>query len=129
MIIGIGINLRNAKDFETTLANQAIQQVSALDQLMPQNSSLPDIEFLWLKLIESLERHLSHFDRIGFAEYQSQWERWDAFRDQKVVISGSNNEAIYGIAKGIDSLGALLLKQDHQTTAIHAGDVSLRVQS
>ena len=129
MIIGIGINLRNAKDFETNLANQSTQQVSALDQLIPQTASLPDVEFLWLKLIESLERHLSHFDRQGFAEYQNQWERWDAFRDQKVVISGANKESIHGVAKGIDHNGALLLQQDKQTISIHAGDVSLRIQS
>ena len=129
MIIGIGMNLRNAQDFETNLAKQATQQVSALDQLIPQTLSIPDVEFLWLKLIESLERHLSHFDRQGFSEYQNQWERWDAFRDQKVVISGTNKEPIHGVAKGIDHNGVLLLQQDTHIIPIHAGDVSLRIQS
>jgi len=129
MIIGIGINLRNAKEFEIALANQAMQQVGSLDQLIPKTTSLPDVEFLWLKLIESLERYLSDFDRQGFGEYQTQWERWDAFKDQKVVISGANKEPIHGVAKGIDYSGALLLELDNQTIAIHAGDISLRVQS
>ena len=129
MIIGIGINLRNAKEFEISLANQTTQQISSLDQLIPQTTSLPDTEFLWLKLIESLERHLTHFDLQGFGEYQSQWEYWDAFRDQQVFISGANKESVHGLAKGIDCNGALLLQQANQTITVHAGDVSLRVQS
>ena len=129
MIIGIGMNLRNARDFEKNLADQAMQQVSAIDQLIPQTASLPDVEFLWLKLVESLKHYLALFDRQGFSEYQNQWEYWDAFRDQKVMISGANKEPIYGVAKGIDRHGALLLQQDNQTLSIHAGDVSLRVQS
>ena len=72
---------------------------------------------------------MSDFDRQGFGEYQTQWERWDAFKDQKVVISGANKEPIHGVAKGIDYSGALLLELDNQTIAIHAGDISLRVQS
>ena len=129
MIIGIGINLRNAKEFEVGLANQAMQAVGSLDQLIPQTTSLPDVEFLWLKLIESLEHYLDLFNRQGFDEFQNQWEYWDAFRDQTVCISGINQEPIYGVAKGIDCNGALLLQQDHQIISIHAGDVSLRVQS
>ena len=129
MIIGIGINLRNAKEFEVGLANQAMQEVGSLDQLIPQKTSPPDMEFLWLKLIETLEHYLDLFNRQSFGEYQKQWEYWDAFRDQKVCISGVNQEPIHGVAKGIDCNGALLLQQDHQIISIHAGDVSLRVQS
>ena len=129
MVIGIGINLRNAKSFEIDLGNQATQTVGSLDQLIPPSSSLPDMEFIWLKLIESLERYLADFDQSGFASYQHQWERWDAYSEQRVCISGANKDPIDGIAKGIDEYGALLLQQEHQTIAIHAGDVSLRVQS
>ena len=129
MIIGIGINLRNAKEFDVGLTNQAIQQVGSLDQLIPQTTSLPDVDFLWLKLIESLEHYLDLFNRQGFSKCQNQWEHWDAFRDQKVCISGVNQEPIHGVAKGIDCNGALLLQQDNQIISIHAGDVSLRVQS
>ena len=129
MVIGIGLNLHNAPLFEKELGDQAKQKVGSLDQLIPSTSSLPDTEFIWLKLIESLERALSDFDQNGFATYQSEWERWDAYRDQAVRISGANQEPIDGIAKGIDSSGALLVQQNHQTLTIHAGDVSLRVQS
>jgi BirA family biotin operon repressor/biotin-[acetyl-CoA-carboxylase] ligase len=129
MVIGIGINLRNADSFEIGLDVDAMQKVGSLDQLIPPSSSLPDMEFIWLKLIESLESYLTDFDQSGFASYQHHWERWDAFREQHVCISGANKDPIDGIAKGIDEYGALLLKQNNQTITIHAGDVSLRVQS
>ncbi len=38
-------------------------------------------------------------------------------------------DPIFGVAKGVDESGALLLQQDNKTIAIHAGDVSLRIQS
>lgn len=129
MVIGIGLNLHNAQLFENELGDQAKQKVGSLEQLIPSASSLPDTEFIWLKLIESLERDLSDFNQNGFATYQTQWERWDAYRDQAVRVSSAHQDPIDGIADGIDSSGALLIKQQHQTLAIHAGDVSLRAQS
>lgn len=129
MVIGIGINLHHAQLFENELGDQSKQKVGSLDQLMSQTSSLPDTEFIWLKLIESLEGYLSDFDQNGFATYQGEWERWDAYRDQAVRITGLHQDPIDGIAKGIDSSGALLVQQNYQTLTIHAGDVSLRAQS
>jgi len=129
MIIGIGMNLHNAKEIESSLGSQTGLKVGALDQLLPSQSNLPDVEYLWLKLIASLEHHLSEFDQHGFGVYQEQWKEWDAYLGQVVSISGAGKEPIYGISQGIDQAGALLLQQDHKTIAIHAGDVSLRVQT
>ena len=86
------------------------------------------MEYLWLKLLVSLEHHLGEFDQHGFGIYQEPWKRWDAYLDQAVCISGAGKEPIYGIAQGIDQAGALLLQQNNKTIAIHAGDVSLRAQ-
>ena len=129
MIIGIGINLRNANQIEKDLGSISGLKVGALDQLLPPPSKLPDIEYLWLKLIAALEHHLTEFDQYGFAMYQAQWNEWDAYRGQSVCISGASKDPICGCAQGIDAAGALLLQQDNKTIAIHAGDVSLRVQS
>jgi BirA family biotin operon repressor/biotin-[acetyl-CoA-carboxylase] ligase len=125
MIIGVGINLHNAHSIEANLA----QPIGAIDQLLEPSNSPLDKEYLWLKLITSLEQNLIDFDRFGFLRYQEQWKKWDAYQDQAVCISGAGKEPIYGIAKGVDKNGALLLEQDNNNIAIHAGDVSLRVQS
>ena len=129
MIIGIGINLRNANAISTSLGDQAALKISALDQLPSSQLTLPDTEYLWLKLIAALEHYLQEFDQHGFGIYQEQWKKWDAYLGQAVCISGVGKESIYGVARGIDQTGALVLQQDSKTIAIHAGDISLRVQS
>ena len=129
MIIGIGINLRNASAIEASLSNLPGLNIGSLEQVLQAPSTFPDMEYLWLKIVSALERDLNEFDRYGFNLFEDQWKRWDAYKDQVVCISGSGKEPIYGVARGIDQTGALLLQQDNTTIAIHAGDVSLRVQS
>ena len=124
MIIGVGINLRNAEVIEENL--DAGIKVGSLSDL---TKALPDIEYLWLKLIASLEQHLSEFDLHGFKPCKERWMQWDAYRDLPVCISGAGKDPIYGLVKGIDETGALLLLQDNKIITIHAGDVSLRIQS
>ena len=128
MIIGIGMNLRNSDAIEAGIGQTGLK-IGALDQLITAPAKLPDTEYLWLRLIESLERVLREFDEVGFGRYQAQWQRWDAYFGQAVSISGTGKESIYGTAQGIDQTGALLLQQDDKTLVIHAGDVSLRVHS
>ena len=129
MIIGVGINLHNAHAIETSLSNLTELKIGSLDQLLQAPSKLPDMEYLWLKIVSTLEHHLNEFDRHGFGLFEDQWNRWDAYKDQAVCISGAGKEPIYGVAIGIDHTGALLLQQENKTIAIHTGDVSLRVQS
>ena len=78
MIVGIGINLRHAKDIESNLG----QKIGSLDQLLPDSTKLPDMEYVWIKLLESLERHFKQFDQSGFDAFQSEWSRWDAYAGQ-----------------------------------------------
>jgi BirA family biotin operon repressor/biotin-[acetyl-CoA-carboxylase] ligase len=114
---------------EKSLDSKSSFGVAALDQLMTLQKSIPDTEFIWLKLIESFEKHLTQFEQHGFGHFQSSWEHWDAFNNQSVCISGAGKDLIIGISAGVDDTGALLLKQHDKLIAIHAGDVSLRVQS
>ena len=124
MIIGIGINLRNAEAIETNLGNGF--KASSLAQI---TNSIPDTEYLWLKLIAALEQHLVEFDTHGFKAYKERWITWDAYLNQTVCISGAGRDSLCGLAKGVDESGALLLQQENKTIAVHAGDVSLRMQS
>jgi BirA family biotin operon repressor/biotin-[acetyl-CoA-carboxylase] ligase len=127
MIVGIGLNLKNAQLIEAGL--QAGQKAGAIDQMLGASKQLPDTEYLWLKLINSFENYFKCFEQKGFEFFQEQWSRWDAYQSQTVSISGAGKESIHGIAKGVDKTGALLLQQENKMIAIHAGDVSLRVQS
>ncbi len=129
MVIGLGLNLRNADAIQQDLEVNSAFDAAALDQLMPDRVPIPDTEFIWLKLIESFENHIVQFDLHGFSHFQHHWKQWDAYDGQAVCISGAGKESAFGISAGVDSNGALLLNQNNKTIAIHAGDVSLRVQS
>lgn len=129
MVIGLGLNLRNAALIEKGLEGRTSFGIADLEQVMPHQRALPDTEFVWLKLIESFEKYLAQFDQHGFGHFKNSWEQWDAFNGQSVCISGTGKEPIIGISAGVDDTGALILKQHDQSIAIHAGDVSLRVQS
>ena len=129
MVIGLGLNLRNADRISHRLEAHSSFGAAALDQLVPNQESIPDTEFIWLKLIESFEKHISAFDQHGFAYFKNSWAQWDAHEGQSVCISSAGKESIIGIATGVDDSGALLLKQHDKTICIHAGDVSLRVQT
>jgi BirA family transcriptional regulator, biotin operon repressor / biotin---[acetyl-CoA-carboxylase] ligase len=128
MIIGVGLNLRNAPEIEAGVHGQTGLKVGTLEQLIPQSTELPDTEYLWLKFIESLEQFLEQFDTVGFKPYQEQWQYWDAYFGKAVTISGSGKELANGIEQGIDQNGALLIQQNGKTEVIHAGDLSLREQ-
>jgi BirA family biotin operon repressor/biotin-[acetyl-CoA-carboxylase] ligase len=129
MVIGLGLNLCNADLIQQNLGADSSLGVATLDQLMPHKTMLPDTEFIWLKLIESFEKSLSEFNQHGFGHFQNHWKQWDAYEGQAVCISGAGKESVFGITDGIDNNGALVLNQHGKTIAIHAGDVSLRVQS
>ena len=124
MIIGIGVNLRNAEVIDAKLGNGL--KAGSLSQI---TKTIPDVEYLWLKLIAALEQHLAEFDIHGFQTYKDDWINWDAYRNQAVCISGSGRDPLNGVACGVDESGALLLQQEDKTIAVHAGDVSLRMQS
>jgi BirA family biotin operon repressor/biotin-[acetyl-CoA-carboxylase] ligase len=127
MIVGVGMNLRNANAIQKNL-DQSDIKVSSLEQLLPPAVKPLEAEYLWLSLIDSFTKHFKNFDQHGFAAYQSQWLKWDAFAGEKVCISGAGKDPIYGIAQGVDAKGTLMLQQENKTIAIYAGDVSLRVQ-
>lgn len=128
MIIGLGLNLHNAALLEQNLGNHSSFGVAALDQLMSNEKMIPDTEFIWLKLIESLEKYLAQFNEHHFSYFKNSWAQWDAFNGRSVCVSGAGKEPIFGISNGVDDTGALILNQHNQSIAVHAGDVSLRVQ-
>ena len=129
MVIGLGLNLRNAELIQQKSENQTALGAAALDQLVSHHAPIPDTEFIWLKLIESFERHLTQFEQHGFSYFKDSWSNWDAFNGQPVCISGAGQEPIIGISSGVDHSGALVLLQHDKSIVIHAGDVSLRAQS
>jgi BirA family biotin operon repressor/biotin-[acetyl-CoA-carboxylase] ligase len=123
MIIGIGMNLSHSKSLE----DAAQLPISALSELNHKRMPM-EADLVWLAILNALGDHLEIFTKKGFTPFRSQWDFWDAYRDQPVSISESGVVKQTGITHGINEEGALLLQEPGNTelTAIYAGDVSLR---
>jgi BirA family biotin operon repressor/biotin-[acetyl-CoA-carboxylase] ligase len=123
MIIGIGMNLSHSKSLE----DAAQLPISALSELNHKHIPM-EADLVWLAILNALGDYLELFATKGFLPFRTQWDFWDAYRNQPVSISESCVVKQTGIAHGINEEGALLLQESGNTelTAIYAGDVSLR---
>ncbi len=63
------------------------------------------------KLIYKLRAALELFEQEGLSPYLSRWKKLDNFIDRPVKLIIGDKE-IFGISRGIDTQGALLLEQD-----------------
>ncbi|AHG20518.1 biotin--[acetyl-CoA-carboxylase] synthetase [Chania multitudinisentens RB-25] len=76
-------------------------------------------------LLNNLRHSLRQFEIEGLAPFISRWHRLDNFLDRPVKLL-IGEQQIFGIAKGIDQQGALLLEQDGEIKPFIGGEISLR---
>jgi BirA family biotin operon repressor/biotin-[acetyl-CoA-carboxylase] ligase len=62
----------------------------------------------------------------GLDAFREEWNRWDLMTDQSVEIR-LGEEKRYGVARGIDDRGLLLVQDEHGLKHYSSGEVSLRV--
>ena len=84
-----------------------------------------DRNTLAARLIRELRTALELFEQEGLAPYLSRWEKLDNFINRQVKLIIGEKE-IYGISRGIDAQGALLLEQDGIIEPWVGGEISLR---
>lgn len=76
-------------------------------------------------LIRELRAALELFEQEGLAPYLSRWEKLDNFINRPVKLIIGDKE-IFGISRGIDKQGALLLEQDGIIKPWMGSEISLR---
>ncbi|WP_293148257.1 bifunctional biotin--[acetyl-CoA-carboxylase] ligase/biotin operon repressor BirA [Moritella sp.] len=118
LVIGLGLNV-----------NMPLQAGLEIDQAWTDiNQQLPhaiDRNALASRYLTHLIKVLTDFESFGFGHFVEEWNCCDAFRDCAVVLTIGNKQK-YGIAKGIDHSGALLLEIDGVISPFVGGEVSLR---
>jgi BirA family biotin operon repressor/biotin-[acetyl-CoA-carboxylase] ligase len=119
IVIGIGVNSRlpesAARDIDQPWADLSQCGVSV------------DRNRLAALMLTALVQVLDAFARDGLAAFTAEWERFDLIAGRTVELRHDNENRISGIARGIDSRGALLIDQDGDTRCFHAGEVSVRL--
>lgn len=117
IVMGAGINLA-MKSVVSEVVNQGwinLQQVG-LDI---------DRNQLAVTLIKELRRALVHFEREGLTPFLSRWQQLDNYINRPVKLIIGDRE-VFGIARGINEQGGLLLEQDGVIKAWVGGEISLR---
>src|SRR5699024_9641982 len=74
-------------------------------------------------MIEAVLGVCRTFAQDGFAPWRAVWPRYDAARDRTVSIRMPTT-TLTGVARGVDSDGALLLDTDEGRRRIYSGEVS-----
>lgn len=117
IVIGAGINLAMRR-VETDVINQGWINLQEAGIKIDRNT-------LAVRLIKELRAALVLFEQEGLAPYLSRWEKLDNFihRPVKLIIG---EKEIFGISRGIDTQGALLLEQDGAIKPWVGGEISLR---
>lgn len=117
IVSGAGINLMMRR-VESDVVNQGWISLQEAGVVIDRN-------LLAARLIKELRLGLELFEQEGLAPYLPRWEKLDNFihRPVKLIIG---DKEIYGISRGIDAQGALLLEQDGVIKAWVGGEISLR---
>ncbi|ELY3749491.1 bifunctional biotin--[acetyl-CoA-carboxylase] ligase/biotin operon repressor BirA [Cronobacter sakazakii] len=117
IVIGAGINL-TMRQVESDIVNQGWINLQEAGIKVDRNE-------LAVRLIEKLRASLREFEQEGLAPFLSRWEKLDNFIHRQVKLIIGDRE-IYGISRGIDNQGALLLEQNGVIKPWMGGEISLR---
>lgn len=117
LVIGAGINLKMREPVTDTI-NQGWINLQEAGVNIDRNE-------LTVMLLRELRSALSHFEKEGLAPFITRWRSLDNFLDRPVKLLIGDQE-IYGIERGIDQQGALLLEQDSIIKPYIGGEISLR---
>lgn len=117
IVIGAGLNMV-MRHVETDIVNQGWITLQEAGVNMDRNA-------LAVRLIKQLRESLVLFEQEGLVPFLPRWEKLDNFihRPVKLIIG---DKEIFGISRGIDAQGALLLEQDGILKPWVGGEISLR---
>lgn len=125
VVTGLGLNVR--------LPGEALRSIEADLAGMPGDlhgllgPALPGRNELAGRLVGRMLAGLGEFDRHGFAAFRADWERLDALNAVPVVVHQFDGH-IDGIARGVDSDGALLVEVDGRVSRYVSGEVTVRAR-
>lgn len=123
VVVGIGLNVAMTEG-----VSQQITQpwVSLREVAQASGVELPSRNKITAEVLGQLLPLLANYASTGFSVWQDEWMEYDAYREREVcLIAGVQKHA--GIAKGVDSTGALLIDCAGVVNSFSGGEVSLRL--
>ncbi|WP_193911412.1 bifunctional biotin--[acetyl-CoA-carboxylase] ligase/biotin operon repressor BirA [Cellvibrio polysaccharolyticus] len=122
VVVGIGINVEMSEHDAKDISQQWVD----LHSIARENSkNNPGRNLLAALLIEQLFSVLESYAGKRFVAYKNDWQALNAFSNQPVILTTSN-ETFSGKMSGVTDAGALVLDCDGQEKVFYGGEVSLR---
>ena len=113
-IIGLGLNVALPTD------------VKGIDQpfidLQTLSSSIDDRNTIVSVLLNHLNEMLVEFEGTGLKPFLEEYRASDLFCDKPVKLISGNNQ-VFGISRGINEMGALLVEVDGEISAHYGGEI------
>jgi len=122
VVIGIGVNVALGAPLRARVAATGTEPVDVAEA-----GGSTDRNALAAALIAQLLDALPRFAAQGLAPFGGQWREADALRGRQVAVN-LGEERHVGIARGIDTSGALLVETPHGLRRFIAGEVTVRAQ-
>jgi BirA family biotin operon repressor/biotin-[acetyl-CoA-carboxylase] ligase len=122
VVIGVGINVSMSKSLGQDIDQPWVDLQTIMSQKTISRNQLTG------SVLKHLCEVLSEFQRLGFASFQEEWLQRDVVIGKTVKLLLTDRE-VFGLAKGIDEQGALLLETEEGVKRYSSGEVSLRLQS
>ncbi|PHM60441.1 bifunctional biotin-- synthetase/biotin operon repressor [Xenorhabdus stockiae] len=117
IVIGIGMNISMSSE-QQKIINQQWSNLQQAGVTVERNKLVTEI-------VTELKKALVQFENEGLQSFVPRWFKLDNFMNRPVKLIIGEQE-IYGIARGIDQQGALLLDIDGIVTPYIGGEISLR---
>ena len=117
IVIGAGINLA-MRNVATDVINQSWINLQEAGINIDRNA-------LAIRIIKELRKALDLFEEEGLIPFLPRWKTLDNFINRQVKLIIGDRE-IYGISRGINEQGGLLLEQDGVIKPWVGGEISLR---
>ncbi|MDC9595014.1 bifunctional biotin--[acetyl-CoA-carboxylase] ligase/biotin operon repressor BirA [Xenorhabdus sp. IM139775] len=117
VVIGIGMNISMSSDQQKSINQNWIN--------LQQSGTVIERNKLVTEIIVELKEALIQFENEGLASFIPRWFKLDNFINRSVKLIIGDQE-VYGIARGIDQQGALLLDINGVVTPYIGGEISLR---
>jgi BirA family transcriptional regulator, biotin operon repressor / biotin---[acetyl-CoA-carboxylase] ligase len=121
MIIGLGLNVDLPEAMPEAPAERWASRFVDLKECV---GSLPSRPALAAGILQCLFAAVTRFERDGFAAFHAAWQDCDWLKGKTVSIP-QGEEAVRGVACGIDSGGALLVETAQGTRRIVTGSVTV----
>ncbi len=121
VVVGIGINLRLPPDILARVDSGWAQAPTDLASL---SGSSVSADALAAALIDHIVDSLATFEGCGFDAFADTWRRYDWLHGRTVTVRQPGG-AVRGTAAGIDSNGALLVREAATTTRVISGSIEV----